>query len=132
MSKQVFYVAHPVSGDPVGNCGKVCVWIAWLTLVDPTRIFIAPWVAEVMGFVNTKVTPEFYDRVLADDQEVVRHCDGIILLGGHVSRGMALELEAARAAGKAVIDWSMLESPKDADTLIAMLKGTPEDTNAFD
>ena len=132
MSKKVFYVAHPVSGDPVGNCGKVCVWIAWLTLVDPSRIFIAPWVAEVMGFHNLEVTPEFYDRVLSDDQEVVRHCDGIILLGGRVSRGMALELEAAQEAGKMVIDWSLIKSPKEAAALISQLKGTPENPLAFD
>lgn len=124
MSKKVFYVAHPVSGDPLGNCDKVCAWIKWLTLNVPEHIFIAPWVAEVRAFADENALPEFYDRVLADDQEVVRHCDGILLVGGKVSRGMQLELDAARATNKLIINvagWDRVPSGPLEDGAHAMV-----------
>lgn len=119
--KKVFYLAHPVTGDPLGNCDKASAWIKWLTLNEPSRVYIAPWVAEVRAFAEENALPEFYDRVLADDQEVVRHCDGIMLVGGRISRGMQLELDAAREAGKEEIDWSDMMSPWGLDAQDAII-----------
>lgn len=77
--KEVYYVAHPVSGDIDANIANVLDWIRWLTVNEPSRVYIAPWVAEVKAFQGRgqDITPEFYDRVLADDCDVVRHLDGI-------------------------------------------------------
>lgn len=77
--KQVYYVAHPVSGDIGANVKNVISWIRWLTIHEPSRVYIAPWVAEVQAFQGQEegITPDFYDRVLADDCDVVRHLDGI-------------------------------------------------------
>jgi hypothetical protein len=113
--KEVYYLAHPVTGDPEGNAYKAIAWIHWLTLADPDRIYVAPWVAEVLAFKSDigKLDKSFYDRVLADDQEVVRHLDGVLLVGGAISYGMSLELDAAIAAGKKVIDWHMFKVPED-------------------
>lgn len=115
MSKEVWYVAHPVSGDVKGNVANVIQWIRWLTINEPSRVYIAPWVAEVQAFDQdiggAEPDAAFYDRVLADDCDVVRHCDGILLVGGKVSRGMALERDAARDAGKCVVDRSDLRTP---------------------
>jgi hypothetical protein len=111
--KEVFYVAHPVSGDAKGNAFKAIEWVRWLTLNDPSRVYVAPWVAEVLAFVDDVIEPSFYDRVLADDQDVVRHLDGVLLVGGTLSRGMALECDAAIAAGKRIIDWHQFASPAD-------------------
>ena len=118
MSKKVFYLAHPVTGDPLGNCIKAEAWIRWLTLNVPEHIFTAPWVAEVRAFADENALPEFYDRVLADDQEVVRHCDGILLVGGKVSKGMQLELDAAmECPERTIIDWHYMMTPADVGLL---------------
>lgn len=111
--KEVFYLAHPVSGDPLGNCEKAEAWIRWLTLNEPSRVYVAPWVAEVRAFAAENNLPTFYDRVLADDQDVVRHLDGILLVGGTISKGMQLELDAAVAKELLVVDWSEFAAPAD-------------------
>lgn len=115
--KHVFYVAHPVTTDNrytiEENLRNVIGWIRYMTLADPSRVYIAPWVAEVQAFLDENMDPAFYDRVLSDDEEVVRHLDGILLIGGKVSTGMARELAAARDAGKMVIDWSSYRTPED-------------------
>ncbi len=97
--KPVIYVAHPVTGDPLGNCIKAEAWLKWLTAADPTRIYIAPWVAEVRAHLDEVCTPEFYDRVLSDDEEVVARLDGILLCGERRSAGMTRELAASALAG---------------------------------
>jgi hypothetical protein len=111
MSKQVWYLAHPVTGDPEGNVKNAIAWIQWLTIACPERVYIAPWVAEVTAFFGQDVDQAFYDRVLADDCDVVRKLDGVLLVGGRISKGMALEAAAAEAAGKPVHDVSWARSP---------------------
>lgn len=109
--KEVFYVAHPVTGDARGNALKAVAWIKWLVDKDPRRVYIAPWVAEVLAYADITCSPEFYDRVLTDDEEVVRRLDGILLVGGRISNGMQRELDAAFAAGKHIVDWSDYATP---------------------
>jgi hypothetical protein len=104
MNKEVWYLAHPVSGAPRENAHKAIAWIKYLTLEYPERIFIAPWVAEVLAFADDVVDPAFYDRVLSDDEQVVARCDGVLMVGTHVSPGMAREAKAARLRGKPVVD----------------------------
>lgn len=115
--KMVFYVAHPVTTDARftldDNLSNVEHWIHWLTLAHPEIVFIAPWVAEVRAFRNENVDASFYDRVLSDDEEVVRHCDGIILTGGKVSTGMRRELGAAIGAGKLMADLHAYRTPEE-------------------
>lgn len=111
--KKVYYLAHPVSGNPTGNAYKAIEWIRWLTLNHPQKVFVAPWVAEVLAFAGEVIDPAFYDRVLSDDEEVVRHLDGILLVGGTISTGMARECDAALAAGKAIVDWHQYVAPSD-------------------
>lgn len=115
MSKPIIYVAHPVSGDVKANCDKVCQWLRWLTQVDPSRIYIAPWVGEVLAHLDLDPIPaDFYDRVLSDDEEVVRKLDGIILTGGKMSTGMKRELAAAWSCGNPVYDLHMFATAADA------------------
>jgi hypothetical protein len=111
--KEVFYVAHPVTGDPEGNAYRAIAWIKWLTINDPSRVYVSPWVAEVLAFARENADKAFYQRVLADDCEVVRHLDGILCVGGTISTGMALELDAAIEAGKKVVDWHCYATPDD-------------------
>ena len=115
MGKQIIYVAHPVSGDVKANCDKVLQWLRWLTAADPSRIYIAPWVGEVLAHLDLDPIPDdFYDRVLSDDEEVVSRCDGILLVGGRMSTGMTRELAAARRADKAVFDMTGFSVADDA------------------
>lgn len=113
-AKEVFYVAHPVSGDITANVNNVISWIKWLTLNDPSRIYIAPWVAEVLAFqgAGDEIDAGFYDRVLADDVTVVRKLDGILMVGGTISRGMGIERDGARP-GTTIQDWSYARTPAD-------------------
>lgn len=111
-AKEVFYVAHPVSGDVAANVTNVIAWIKWLTLNDPSRIYVAPWVAEVLAFKDEVVDPAFYDRVLADDVTVLRKLDGILLVGGSISRGMGIERDGVRE-GMTIQDWSYARTPAD-------------------
>lgn len=115
MSKPIIYVAHPVSGDVEGNCERVLGWLRWLTQADPSRIYIAPWVGEVLAHLDMDPIPQdFYDRVLSDDEEVVRRLDGILLTGGKMSTGMKRELAAAFDRGLAVYDLHKFSTVDDA------------------
>lgn len=124
--KPIIYVAHPVSGDVKANCDKVLKWLRWLTEVDPSRIYIAPWVGEVLAHLDQDPIPaDFYDRVLSDDEEVVQRLDGILLTGvgsGQYRRengllkssGMTRELAACALAGGTILDMSQYEKAEDA------------------
>lgn len=137
--KPIIYVAHPVSGDVKANCDKVIAWLRWLTQADPTRIYIAPWVGEVLAHLDLDPIPaDFYDRVLSDDEEVVRRLDGILLTGvgdedstyrrpnGFLkSSGMTREVAAAALCGGLVIDMSNYATVADAqDVARGYMNGT--------
>jgi hypothetical protein len=114
--KQVWYLAHPVSGTPEeleANLANAVTWIKWLTLNVPERVYIAPWIAEVTAFqgAGEEIDAAFYDRVLEDDCDVVRHTDGILLVGGRISRGMQIERNAAWDHDLPVADYSGVRSP---------------------
>lgn len=129
MSKPIIYVAHPVSGDAKANCDKVLRWLRWLTEVDPSRIYIAPWVGEVLAHLDMDPIPaDFYDRVLSDDEEIVARLDGIMLTGigkGQYCRpngfmkssGMTRELAAAALSGGDVFDLRQFETVEDAESV---------------
>ena len=128
MSKPIIYVAHPVSGDVKANSEKVLQWLRWLTKADPTRIYIAPWVGEVLAHLDMDpITADFYDRVLSDDEEVVQRLDGVLLTGvgrgGPYRRdngllkssGMTREVAAAALAGGAIYDLSKYATAAEAE-----------------
>lgn len=126
--KPVYYLAHPVSGDHIGNALKAVRWIKWFHENAPTVIVVAPWVAEVLAYpetVHTPGAPGNFERVLPDDEAIVRRLDGVIAVGGRVSPGMAREMAAAKAAGLLVVDWSAHAAPPTGDfsALLAGLTG---------
>lgn len=125
--KPIIYVAHPVTGDVKANCDKVLKWLRWLTEVDPTRIYIAPWVGEVLAHLDLDPIPaDFYDRVLSDDEEVVARLDGVMLTGvgregpyvrpnGFMkSSGMTREVAAAALSGGAIFDLRCFSTAEEA------------------
>ncbi len=135
--KPIIYVAHPVTGDVKANCDKVIKWLRWLTEVDPTRIYIAPWVGEVLAHLDMDPIPaDFYDRVLSDDEEVIGRLDGILLVGigdsgpylrpnGLMkSSGMTREVTAAVLSGGDVYDMRHFGTAEYAADMLKLYSGS--------
>lgn len=99
---QVVYLAHPVSGDVAANIARAMRWLRWLMDNEPDVAFCCPWLPylDVLNEDNA----EHRARGLRDDVEIAKRCDGIVLCGGRLSGGMALERDAVIAAGGFVID----------------------------
>lgn len=107
MSARLLYVAHPVAGDVPANIARALRWLKWLSDGDPSTTYIAPWIAALMAG-DDDSDPAARARGLEHDCRVVRRCDGIVLVGGRVSSGMAVEREAARVHGLDVVDMTSL------------------------
>lgn len=122
--RPVYYLAHPVRGDTAqdvkANLANAKTWLRWLFFNRPHIAYIAPWIAEVeaMQEVDKDVDPAVMAKALDDDCSVITRCDGIILVGGRVSTGMAIERACALGAqGKNpfldILDWSQYRTPRD-------------------
>lgn len=113
MPARIYYLAHPVAGDVTDNVARAIRWLRYLMEGDRQSIYIAPWIATIMA-IGSEETPDDRRRALDECVEIVRRCDGIVLVGGQVSRGMELELRAAIDAGREIIDLTTLgkEPPK--------------------
>lgn len=111
--KPIIYVAAPVTGDPIGNAKRAIRWVRWFVEKDPTRIYIAPWVAEVLGFADETLAAGFYQRVLDDDIEVVSRLDGLVGVGGKWSGGMLQERVVPRVTRRPLLDMTKYLEPTD-------------------
>jgi hypothetical protein len=111
--KPIIYVAAPVTGDPKGNAERVIRWVKWFVDEDPARIYIAPWVAEVLAFLNEPATPAFYQRVLDDDITVVQRLDGLIGVAGRWSGGMLQERVVPLVTNRPLVDMTRFLEPTD-------------------
>lgn len=99
---EVVYLAHSVSGDPVGNAARARRWLRWLMDAEPDIAFCVPW----LPFVDVCAddNPAERKRCLRDDIAIAKRCDGIALVGGRVSEVMQLEMEAVIGGGGWVVD----------------------------
>ncbi len=82
------------------NLASARIWLRWL--VEHTDWAISmPW----MPYVETlnDATSSHRHRGLRDDCLMAARCDAIILCGGRISSGMAMERDAVQKAGKAVV-----------------------------
>jgi hypothetical protein len=114
----VYYLAHPVRTGPglAENLANARAWLRWLFVNDPTRAYIAPWIAEVEAWMEAgrAEEPDLVERALTDDEAVVGHCDGLIGVGGFGwTAGMARERAVTEYHGDALIDWTDYRSPGD-------------------
>lgn len=103
----VAYVAHPVAGDVSANLARALRWLAWLSKECPDVAVVAPWIANIMSGEDDN-DPVVRARGLAHDVTVVKRCDCLILCGGRVSSGMAMERDAMVAIGGLVVDLTSL------------------------
>lgn len=114
----VWYLAHPVSGDVPANLARAGRWLRWLRLRCPHVTIIAPWLGPLLAGLENDSDPADRERGLRDCCAVVERCDGIILCGGRVSSGMQREVDALCAHGQGyVADLTSLgdEPPADFD-----------------
>jgi hypothetical protein len=112
MTRRLMYLAHPVAGDVSGNIARVLRWYKALTLRHPDHVYVIPWLPDVMAFDDSN--PADRAAGFARNMMHIERADGIVLVGGRISRGMAVELAAAERAGKLVLDLTDLgpEPPK--------------------
>lgn len=109
MTVPIFCVAHPVA-PPCAchpeynghhyehetvmavscNVGRAKRWIRWLAERCDVAL-AAPWIPYVETFPDGG---EWRERGLRDDCAMASRCDGIILVSGRISAGMAREIEA--------------------------------------
>ena len=94
----VVYMAHPLGGDVEGNSARARRWLAWLMTAEPDYAFCVPWLPFVDAFVRIYGRVDdaghpFRDRCMRDNLAIGARCDGIALVGGRVSAGMAAERE---------------------------------------
>ncbi len=95
MTRKVFYMAHPVSGDVDGNIKRALQWLAWLRRSFPAVTFIAPWIAGLMSG-DDDSDPAQREAGLVDCCAAVERCNGAVFVGGRISSGMARERRHAK------------------------------------
>jgi hypothetical protein len=93
----------------LANAENAKRWLRWFLDNDKARVYMLPWLAEVELSCEGPVIP--WEEAITRDEEIVRRCDGVVLVGGRVSMGMARERDAALAAGKKVRNLSMCRTP---------------------
>lgn len=98
----VVYLAHPVGGDVERNLIAARELYRRYTEWHPWVAIVAPWITECELWDDAD--PEQRRLGLERCMAVVAKCDQIWLCGPRVSEGMALERDAAMAAGVVVID----------------------------
>ncbi len=101
----VLYMAHPVAGDVEANLQRALRWLKWCSARFPNSCVIAPWIANIMSGEDDS-DPAQRAKGLAGCSEVASRCDAILLVGGRVSIGMAMERDAALARGANVYDYT--------------------------
>lgn len=102
MTRPVLYVCHPVGGDVDGNIKRALRWLSWLSREHPAITFVMPWLAGVLA--GDDGEPAQREAGLRDCEATVAKLDGVVLVGGRVSTGMARERAVAIDHGLEVFD----------------------------
>lgn len=104
----VFYMCHPVAAPTIDgvrdNLASAKAWLQWLTENSPATV-CAPWIAAVEAALDCGVTEAAQrERGLRDCIAIIERMDGVVLVGGRVSNGMAVERDKAVWCGLHVVD----------------------------
>lgn len=78
-----------------GNIANAKAWLTWLIRKFPTITFIAPWIATLDGGGDDDLDPAMRARGLRDCRRTIHVCNGLVLVGGRISSGMAEESQHA-------------------------------------
>lgn len=110
---KILYLAHPVSGDVRGNIDRALRWLAFLQRTMPENAITAPWVSNLLAG-DDDSDPAQRERGLVNCCAIASRFDGVVLVGGRVSAGMARERVAVEQAGGLVVDLTWMgEEPPD-------------------
>lgn len=99
----LYYLAHPVAGDVVGNRAKALAILRHLRTAGIA--VIAPWLAELeaMGVTTDRAENGGRESALRLCEAVAARCDGVIAVGRPWSRGMAREIAACDGQ---IVSWN--------------------------
>ena len=103
---RVVYLAHPLSGDVIGNLASAKRWVRWVETAYPDFAVVASWIVECEIWDDSD--PEHRAAGLARDLAVIERCESLVLVGGRVSEGMAAEQRWAMSRGIPVLDLTHL------------------------
>lgn len=96
---KVWYLGHQFAADTrrgeLRNLESTEAWLAALSCAEPSTAIIAPWVTGLRAQIEDDRDPAARARAMERNLAVVRRCDGIVLCGPRLSRGMRDELRAA-------------------------------------
>lgn len=95
------------------NLARAKRWMAWLTAADDGCAFVAPWITAVE--ILRDDVAEDRARGMRDNMVSLRRCDALVLVGGRISPGMALERAEAEVYGLTVIDATDMGEEPPAD-----------------
>ena len=113
----IVFLSHPLTGD-ADNVNRAHGWLRWLIDRVPDWAFVAAWLPYVDVLDDDQ--PEHRVRGMRDSCAVAARCDGIVLVGGRVSRGMRDEGVACVAAGGWVADLTFLGPLCDGEAVLAL------------
>jgi hypothetical protein len=96
----ILWMAHPVSAPTTdgiyANIARATRWLAYLRATRPDDTIIAPWVTwvEIELARDGRELPTTREKGLQDCEAVVARCDGLVVVGGRLTAGMARECGA--------------------------------------
>lgn len=88
---RVIYMAHPYGGKPE-NLARAKRWMRWIEETQPVAVN-ASWILECE--IWDDANPDERSAGLRRDIANIRRCDEIWAVGGRVSEGMGVEINAA-------------------------------------
>jgi hypothetical protein len=107
----LLYLAHPVSAPTVegirANLARAKRWLWWLRRTRPGDTVMAPWIVDVeIALDNAGNETDGRAAGLRDCEVIAARCDGIVLVGGKLTSGMARERSVVlvETCGEGVID----------------------------
>ncbi len=96
----ILWMAAPVSAPTTAgileNLARAKRWLAYLRATRPDDTIIAPWVTwvEIELARDGRELPTTREKGLQDCEAVVARCDGLVVVGGRLTAGMARECGA--------------------------------------
>jgi hypothetical protein len=100
---KVVYIAHPISGDVMGNIALILEIIRGINLNEPGILPLAPYIGDVLAMDDD--TPEERAKGLKNGLELLKRgmFDELRLYGNTISAGVYGEIIEAKKHGMTVI-----------------------------
>lgn len=102
---KIIYIAHPVSGNILGNLKKVARIARWINLTYSDVVPLSQFFLDCFALDDN--VPEERERGIKNDTAILESgiIDEIWLFGGRISKGMKAEIKLAQKLNIPVIDY---------------------------